>query len=212
MASGNLTPNITASFASLRSDLRSPDDLDANTKVDALVGMLVEEIRLLREEIRKLKAGGSLPVAQDNDEDITPAIVPSEEDREAAVKLRRVSLAIGEPLYDTSGKTLPGFLKSKAISDVIATIDLAALAESYVDTIKMSSGAIQREMENWFDANFLTWREESGSLNVKKNVRTFVVELAIKLRPMVKMFRIGLGMRLFTLQLHLTSTWRQMCW
>ncbi|GMI39967.1 hypothetical protein TrCOL_g2008 [Triparma columacea] len=211
MASGNLTPNITASFASLRSDLRSLDDLDsAKTKLDAFEGMVVEvveenrllreEIRLLKEENRKLKAGDSLPVEvpQDNDEEITPAIVPSEEDREVEVKLRRASLAIGEPLYDTSGKSLPGFLKTKAISDVIATIDLAALAESYVDTIKMSSGAIQREMENWFDANFLTWREESGSLNVKKNVRAFVVELAIKLRPMVKMFRIGLGMRLFT--------------
>ena len=150
-----------------------------------------------------------MEVPQDNDEEITPAIVPSEEDREVEVKLRRMSLAIGEPLYDTSGKPLPGFLKFMAISDVIPAIDLAALAESYVDTIKMSSGAIQREIENWFDANFPTWREESGSLNVKKNVRTFVVELAIKLRPMVKMFRIGLGMRL---QRHLTSTWRRMCW
>ena len=174
MASSNLTPNITASFASLRSDLRSPDDLDsANTKLDALEGMFVkviEENRLLREENRKLKAGDSLPVEvpQDNDEEITPAIVPSEEDREVEVKLRRMSLAIGEPLYDTSGKPLPGFLKSKAISDVIAAIDLAALAKSYVDTIKMSSGAIQREIENWFDANFPTWREESGSFNVKK--------------------------------------------
>jgi hypothetical protein len=178
MASGNLNPNITASFASLRNDLRSSDDLDsANTKLDAFEGMVVEFVegmRLLREENRKLKAGDSLPVEvpQDNDEEITSAIVPSEEDREVEVKLRRMSLAIGEPLYDTSGKPLPGFLKSKAISDDIAAIELAALAESYVDTIKMSSGAIQREMENWFDANFLTWREESGSLNVKKNVRT----------------------------------------
>ena len=98
MASGNLTPNITASFASLRSDLRSPDDLDStNTKLDAFEGMVVEfveemrllseENRLLREENRKLKAGGSLPVEvpQDNDEEITPAIVPSEEDREVEV-------------------------------------------------------------------------------------------------------------------------------
>ena len=45
-----------------------------------MVGMLVEEIRLLREEIRKLKARDSLPVEvpQDNDGEITPAIVPSE--------------------------------------------------------------------------------------------------------------------------------------
>ena len=72
------------------------------------------------------------------------------------------------------------------------------LGESFIDQIKISSANSRMEIENWFDANFPSWgEEEEGLLNDSKgNVRTFMVELAVKLRPMIKMFRIGLGLRL----------------
>ncbi|GMI48645.1 hypothetical protein TrCOL_g10514 [Triparma columacea] len=170
---------------------------------------LVEEVKDLKSKLQRMqdKVGlvGSAKIepsteqscdASDSNEEETTTATAITLKKDTA--LRRLSIEMGEAFFDTAGKLLPGFLKAKEITEFIASNDWAMLGESFIDQIKISSANSRMEIENWFDANFPSWgEEEEGLLNDSKgNVRTFMVELAVKLRPMIKMFRIGLGLRL----------------
>ena len=143
------------------------------------------------------------PPVQELPPQTSTALVPRPTDEEN--RLRRLSLVIGEAFVPFS-VIIAGSLGSISITVIIDKAMLVELVESYIGAIKLSSGDVRREMELWFDTNFPSWEVSSGEGSeddarkaAMKNVRTILVELAVKLRPMVKMFRIGLGVRLFVI-------------
>lgn len=153
-----------------------------------------------------VKGGGCTTV--DNREDKNESRSPSASSRRLPSnesdslgrdeKVRRMSLDVGENFFDHSGKLLPGFLKVKQINEEIAPEDLAVLAQSFLDAVKMSSGDTRTDIERWFDANFPASEKSEGEMDITMlNIKTFLMEESVKLRPMVKMFRLSLGARLF---------------
>ncbi|GMI46579.1 hypothetical protein TrCOL_g11094 [Triparma columacea] len=106
--------------------------------------------------------------------------------------LRGESPSSSEP---SSPPMMPAMLTVAVLTPLT---DLELLCQSYISAIKKSSFDTRRDIEKWFDANFPSFKESGGRWKTsRKNIRTFLVELAVKLRPMLKMFRVGLGLRLF---------------
>ena len=152
-----------------------------------------------------LASGNSAsPPVQELPPQTSTALVPQRPTDEEN-RLRRLSLVMGEAFVPLS-VIIAGSLGSISITVIIDKAMLVELVESYIGVIKLSSRDVRGEMELWFDTNFPSWEVSSGDEGehdagnaAMKNVRTILVELAVKLRPMVKMFRIGLGVRLFAI-------------
>ena len=92
---------------------------------------------------RKLFVIGILPIAK-------PAISVAFDLKEQ----RRLSLDLGEPVIEFFANMFPGFLKNITITTKSSSEDMAKLAVSYIEAIKMSSMHTREDMTRWFDANF----------------------------------------------------------
>ena len=110
---------------------------------------------------------------------------------------RRLSLDLGEPVIEFFANMFPGFLKNITIITKISSEDMAKLAVSYIEAIEISSMHTREDMTRWFDANFPSLESTDRDFKAAvRNFRVLLTELAVLMRPMIKMFRVALGLRL----------------
>jgi len=113
---------------------------------------------------------------------------------------RRMSLSHGVQ-YIKFFKNIPlASLAAVPITEEVSLNDLKVLASSFLHAIKMSSGSTVIEISAWFDAHIPTSQNCSDDVKAAMdNIKNFMIQLAILLRPIVKMFRLALGFRLLVI-------------
>jgi len=183
---------IEALFVNLMAKERKHEEEIQGFKAE--IRRLNELVAILEAKCTKTKSIPRRRVKEDENEGSQTALVvfkpPTEEERQ----LRRLSIDFEENFIDPSDAPQR---VTRAITGMINKVEWESLAVSYIDMIKASSGNVRREVEEWFGANFKADSSSSTIVEAARNsFKTCTVELAVKLRPMVKMFRIGLGVRL----------------
>ena len=139
-----------------------------------------------REKVRRLEARIRTQESPEGEASISSstALVKLKPPTEEEMKRRRMSIEFGENFIAPSDAPLRVM---RAVIGMINTIEWEELAVSYIDTIKASSGNVRREVEEWFDANFPADSSSGAIANAARdNFKTCLSEVAVKLRPMVK--------------------------
>ena len=161
---------------------------------DKLIDAVSEDNKCLEDDVKRLKDDNK----RLKDELATQAKLRTiTTSTESVVPLTKLPT---QALIENSEDNEFADLQTSSTTASILRADHEALARSYIKAIMKSSGNTRREIEQWFDDSFLSFVDlgDQGEA-APKNARAFLVVLAVKLHPMVKMFRVGLGVRLFTI-------------
>jgi hypothetical protein len=78
---------------------------------------------------------------------------------------------------------------------------LRELVQSYIDAVTLSSGDVRTDLGFWFDRTFpIKYNADDTMMaNIMSNLRELFCEFGVKLRPLIKMARWGVGLRLIIL-------------
>ena len=188
--------------------MRPPDSPEVDLSKMELKALLIEkdrnhaeemeglkaEIRRLTDHIARLEAESALcadeiprkRVGGDETEAAGPstALVVFKPPTEVERQRRRLSIEFGETFISPSDAPLRVM---RAVTGAINKMEWEEIAVSFIDTIKASSGDVTREVGEWFDANFPIDSSSRGMVRAARdNFKTCLVEVAVKLRPMVK--------------------------
>ncbi|GMH63707.1 hypothetical protein TrST_g12032 [Triparma strigata] len=168
-------------------------------------GRVDESLRRLQTQVKKLRAenaelrkqippqapsvgeeGKQLP-----QQDQPPSAKTKDQER------RRMSIALGEDFGGTS--LLDSSLALVPITTPLSKASVSELVQSFIDAVKLSHGNIKADISDWFKKEFPSYDGNPQLKAALDNFQSILIEVAKKLRPLIKMSRIGLGVRLFVI-------------
>jgi len=115
---------------------------------------------------------------------------------------RRLSAFLGDTPAAAASliNSMPtGFLHSKSFAQLLSYEEISKLVTSYLNAIKMSNG-IEEAISFWFEKMFPSgdnFELDDIMVNMLDNLKLFLTRLANLIRPLMKMSRIGVAVRIF---------------
>ncbi|GMH81544.1 hypothetical protein TrVE_jg1074 [Triparma verrucosa] len=156
----------------------------------------VETLRAENAELRKQIPQPKVPSGQEEgkqlpQQDQPPSAKTKDQER------RRMSIALGEDFGGTS--LLDSSLALVPITTPLSKASVSELVQSFIDAVKLSHGNIKADMSDWFKREFPSFDGNPQLKAALDNFQSILIDVAKKLRPLIKMSRIGLGVRLFVI-------------
>ena len=163
---------------------------------------LYAEIKSLRAENAELRKQIPQPKVPSGEEE-------GKQDPPKDQERRRMSIALGEDFGGTS--LLDSSLVLIPITTPLSKASVSELVQSFIDAVKLSHGNIKADISDWFKKEFPSSDENPQLKAALDNFQSILIDVAKKLRPLIKMSRIGLGVRLFVIAYVATSIWPLIC-